>query len=127
MPRKTVFPDDHWSLQVDIPYSMGLACGDLIFLCGQADLEADAVLVDEAEIRAWAEKWPQPYDREAYLGLYADVHGAPEEPFNRYIQELARNGLKNVGHDGPVSAMGVPRQQLPSPPLKALDVGGSLP
>jgi glutamate synthase domain-containing protein 2 len=78
------------------------------------DLEADAVLVDEAEIRAWAEKSPQPYDREAYLGLYADVHGAPEEPFNRYIQELARNGLENVGHDGPVSAMGVPRQQLPS-------------
>jgi len=77
------------------------------------DLDADAVLVDESEIRAWAEKSPQPYDRDAYLGLYADVHGAPEEPFNRYIQELARSGLKNVGHDGPVSAMGVPRQQLP--------------
>ncbi len=77
------------------------------------DHEADAVLVDEEEIRAWAEKSPQPYDREAYLGLYADVHGTPEEPFNGYIQELARNGLKKVGHDGPLSAMGVPRQQLP--------------
>jgi glutamate synthase domain-containing protein 2 len=77
------------------------------------DLDADAVLVDESEVRAWAEKSPQPYDRDAYLGLYADVHGAPEEPFNRYIQELARSGLKNVGHDGPVSAMGVPRQELP--------------
>lgn len=41
MPRKTVFPEDHWSLRVDIPYSMGLACGELIFLCGQADLEGD--------------------------------------------------------------------------------------
>ena len=39
--RRTVFPDDHWSLQVDIPYSMGLASGELIFLCGQADLEGD--------------------------------------------------------------------------------------
>ena len=77
------------------------------------DHDADAVLVDKEEIRAWAEKSPQPYDRHAYLGLYADVHGAPEEPFNRYIQELARNGLKKVGHDGPLSAMGVPRQQLP--------------
>ena len=38
MARKTVFPEDHWSLQVDIPYSMGVAGGDLIFLCGQADL-----------------------------------------------------------------------------------------
>jgi hypothetical protein len=41
MLKKTVFPAGHWSLQVDIPYSMGLACGDLIFLCGQADLEGD--------------------------------------------------------------------------------------
>jgi glutamate synthase domain-containing protein 2 len=77
------------------------------------DQDADAVLVDELEIRAWAENSPQPYDRDEYLGLYADVHGAPEEPFNRQIQELARNGLRNVGHHGPVSAMGVPRQQLP--------------
>ena len=77
-------------------------------------VDGDAVFVDENEIRAWAETSPQPYARKAYLGLYADVHGTPAEPFNRHIQELARNGLKNVGHDGPVSAMGVPRQQLPS-------------
>ncbi len=78
------------------------------------DRDADAVLVDKEEIRAWAEKSPQPYDRDGYLGLYADVHGAPEEPFNNHIQELARNGLSKVGHDGPMSAMGVPRQDLPS-------------
>ncbi|MFW2390142.1 MAG: glutamate synthase-related protein [Polyangiales bacterium] len=78
------------------------------------DPDADTVLVDESEIRSWAEKSPQPYERDAYLGLYADLHGTPVEPFNRHIQELARNGLKNVGHDGPVSAMGVPRQELPS-------------
>ena len=78
------------------------------------DPEADAVWVDQEEVRAWAEKSPQPYDRQEYLGLYADVHGAPEEPFNGYIQELARHGLDNVGHDGPVSAMGVPRQELPA-------------
>jgi glutamate synthase domain-containing protein 2 len=80
----------------------------------RVDADADAVLVDEAEIRAWGEKFPQPYDRKTYLGLYADVHGTPDEPFNRHIQELARNGLRNVGHDGPVSAMGVPRSELPS-------------
>jgi glutamate synthase domain-containing protein 2 len=77
------------------------------------DRDADAVLVDEEEIRAWAVEHPQPYQRDEYLGLYADVHGAPMEPFNNSIQELARNGLKNVGHDGPMSAMGVPRQELP--------------
>ena len=80
----------------------------------RVDADADAVLVDETQIRAWSEEFPQPYDRKTYLGLYADVHGTPDEPFNQHIQELARNGLKNVGHDGPVSAMGVPRSELPS-------------
>lgn len=78
------------------------------------DADEDAVLVDETEIRAFADESPQPYDRDAYLGLYADVHGTPDEPFNRKIQELARNGLEKVGHHGPVSAMGVSRQKLPS-------------
>jgi glutamate synthase domain-containing protein 2 len=80
----------------------------------RVDEGADAVLVDESEVRAWAKESPQPYDRKTYLGLYADVHGTSDEPFNQQIQELARNGLKNVGHDGPVSAMGVPRSELPS-------------
>ncbi len=77
------------------------------------DLEEDAVYVDEDEIATWAEDHPQPYRREQYLGLYADIHGTPEEPYNKYIRELAKNGLKNLGHHGRVSAMGVPRQQLP--------------
>lgn len=60
------------------------------------DEEADTVRVDEAEIAAFAESHPQPYRRDEYLGLYQDVHGGPEEPFNRYIQGLARDGLRNV-------------------------------
>ncbi|MEE8488113.1 MAG: glutamate synthase-related protein [Gemmatimonadota bacterium] len=78
------------------------------------DSEADAVLVDESEVSAWAEVHPQPYDRDAYLGLYADVHGTPEEPHNQYIQALARDGLKSWGHHGKVSAMGVPAPDLPA-------------
>jgi enamine deaminase RidA (YjgF/YER057c/UK114 family) len=50
MHRKTVFPQDHWSLRVDIPYSMGLACGDLIFLCGQADLEGDGRVCNAGDL-----------------------------------------------------------------------------
>lgn len=50
MQRKTVFPAGHWSLQVDIPYSMGLACGDLIYLCGQADLEGDGLVRNSHEL-----------------------------------------------------------------------------
>ncbi|MEM7294368.1 MAG: RidA family protein, partial [Pseudomonadota bacterium] len=39
MSRRTSYPEGHWSLAVDIPYSMGVAQGDLIFTCGQADLQ----------------------------------------------------------------------------------------
>ncbi len=77
------------------------------------DPESDAVLVDEDEVAAWHDRFPQSYRRDEYLGLYADVHGTPEEPHNHYIQELARNGLEKVGHHGAVSAMGVPLTELP--------------
>jgi glutamate synthase domain-containing protein 2/CDGSH-type Zn-finger protein len=36
-----------------------------------------------------------------------------EEPQLEYIHQLAREGLDNLGADGPVAAMGVPRDQLP--------------
>jgi glutamate synthase domain-containing protein 2/nitrite reductase/ring-hydroxylating ferredoxin subunit len=78
------------------------------------DTEADAVLVDAAEVEAWAEDHPQPFDREQYLGLYQDPHGGPEEPHNAYIQALARDGLEKVGHHGRMSAMGVPARELPA-------------
>lgn len=77
------------------------------------DADADAVLVDEAEIAAWAQAHPQPYDRTSYQGLYADVHGGPEEPLTGYIHGLARDGLTVVGHQGPIAAMGVPLAELP--------------
>ena len=77
------------------------------------ELDDDQVLVDEAEVRAFAEAHPQPYRRDEYLGPYQDVHGTPEEPYNAYIQRLAREGLERVGHHGPVSAMGVPLTELP--------------
>ncbi|MEX1368961.1 MAG: glutamate synthase-related protein, partial [Nannocystaceae bacterium] len=77
------------------------------------DREGDQVMVDENEIVAWAEQHPQPYARSEYLGLYADPHGTSEEPYNRHIQELARNGLTRLGHHGAVSAMGVALTELP--------------
>ena len=78
------------------------------------DEAEDAVFVDLAEVEAWEEDHPQPFDREAYLGLYQDPHGGPGEPRNSYIQALARDGLEKFGHHGPVSAMGVPPGELPA-------------
>lgn len=77
------------------------------------DAEADAVFVDEVEILEWELDHPQPYRRDTYHGLYADIHGAPEEPYTSYIQHLAKHGLKRWGHHGRVSAMGVPLTELP--------------
>ena len=73
----------------------------------------DAVYVDQDAIEAWAEKHPQPYQRDDYLGLYQEVHSPDEEPHNAYIQKLAREGLTRLGHHGAVSAMGVPAGELP--------------
>jgi glutamate synthase domain-containing protein 2 len=77
------------------------------------DEKADAVYMDENEVVAWEKENPQPYRRDLYLGLYADIHGSAEEPHNHYIHELARHGLSKFGFHGPVSAMGVPLNQLP--------------
>jgi glutamate synthase domain-containing protein 2/nitrite reductase/ring-hydroxylating ferredoxin subunit len=77
------------------------------------DLDDDAVYVDESEIILWRINHPQPYHRDEYLGLYADIHGTPDEPHNAYIRALAKNGLKEFGHHGQVSAMGVSLTELP--------------
>ncbi|MCB9607445.1 MAG: Rieske 2Fe-2S domain-containing protein [Polyangiaceae bacterium] len=76
-------------------------------------VEGDSVFVDGGEVAAFTQKHPQPYDRKVYLGLYQDPHGTPQEPYNGHIQELAQNGLSNVGHHGETSAMGVALTELP--------------
>ena len=77
-------------------------------------VEDGQVLVDADEIAAWASDHPQPFDRDAYQGVYADTHPVAEEPFTGLIRELASNGLDQLGHHGRVAAMGVPRQELPA-------------
>jgi len=77
------------------------------------DIDSDGVYVDQQQVDDWARKYPQPYKRDEYLGLYQDTHGTEEEPQNGYIQQLAREGLSKVGHHGPGSAMGIPLTELP--------------
>ena len=79
----------------------------------EATIDGDDVLIKKADVDAFAAKHPQPFQRDEYLGLYQDIHGAPEEPSNGYIQMLARKGTKGIGHHGPVSSMGVPAPELP--------------
>ncbi len=77
------------------------------------DLDKDSVFVDKNEIQTWENKNPQPYYRDSYLGLYADIHGTKDEPYTNYIQHLAKHGLKKYGQHGRVSAMGVALTDLP--------------
>ncbi len=76
-------------------------------------VEDGQVLVDADEIAAWARDHPQPFNREAYLGQYADTHPISEEDKVGEIQHLARFGLEKWGHHGNSAAMGVERTSLP--------------
>jgi len=71
------------------------------------------VWVDEDEINEFLNEHPQPFNRDQYLGDYADTHPEETEPYTGYIKDLAQNGLKNHGHHGPSSSMGVDRNTLP--------------
>jgi len=71
------------------------------------------VFVDEDEIAGWAADHPQPYNRDAYQGAFQDPTGTVDEPHVKFIRMLANDGLSKVGHHGPASAMGVPRDSLP--------------
>ncbi len=76
-------------------------------------IEDGDLFVDLDEILAWEKDNPQPYDRDAYQGAYQDPHGTDDEPHVALIRQLAAEGLSKLGHHGPTTAMGVPRDQLP--------------
>ncbi len=78
-----------------------------------AVIEGDEVMIDEQDVLDYEITNPAPFDRDSYLGAYADTHPESTEPYTRYITELAKNGLKNWGHHGPTEAMGVDRNTLP--------------
>jgi len=76
-------------------------------------IESGSVYIDEQEILDYLDLHPQPFQPENYQGEFADTHPEETEPYTLYIRELARNGLKNYGHHGPTSSMGVDRNTLP--------------
>ena len=78
-----------------------------------AVIKNDSVYVDAADVRKFHVEHPQPFNRDKYLGQYADTHPESTEPYSNYIKDLAQNGLKKYGHHGPSEAMGVDRNTLP--------------
>lgn len=76
-------------------------------------IEDGFVCADKEEVDQFEVINPSPFNRDAYLGAYADTHPEETEPYTGYIKELATNGLKNFGHHGPSASMGVDRNTLP--------------
>jgi glutamate synthase domain-containing protein 2 len=79
----------------------------------EAKIKEDQVYIDKQDILDFEKSHPAPFNRDAYLGIYADTHPESTEPYTGYIKELAQNGLKKWGHHGPSEAMGVDRNTLP--------------
>lgn len=78
-----------------------------------SEIKDDQVLIDQAAVEEYEIDNPAPFDREAYLGIYADTNPEDTEPHKAHIKELAKNGLKNVGKHGSTVSMGVDRNTLP--------------
>jgi len=76
-------------------------------------VEDGRIWVDAEAVAAFASTHPQPFDRDAYQGMYQDPVGSDIEKHLPLIHELAANGLDKVGHHGHMGAMGVPADQLP--------------
>jgi glutamate synthase domain-containing protein 2 len=76
-------------------------------------IDGNNLYIDEAEVNEYLEQHPQPFNRDEYLGAYADTHPEDTEPYTNYIKELAKNGLKNIGYHGFSASMGVDRNTLP--------------
>lgn len=75
----------------------------------------DGLHVRRSEVADFLHRHPQAHSVAGYQGRYQDVHtDTAEEPFVGEIRRLAATGLGQVGRHGPVAAMGVPRDELPS-------------
>ncbi len=78
-----------------------------------ARVEGDTLYVNQKEIHDFEAQNPPPFNREAYLGAYADTAPEATEPYTLYIKNLSKHGLKKVGHHGETVSMGVDRNTLP--------------
>ena len=99
----------------DYRYDTGVSAynNDEVLYKFNSEIRDGYIWVDEEEINQYLIKHPQPFNRKAYQGLYADTNPQDTEPYTKYIKELAKHGLKNYGHHGPSASMGVDRNLLP--------------
>ena len=61
-----------------------------------AEITDEWVWIDEDEINEFLNEHPQPFNRDQYLGAYADTHPEETEPYTGYIKDLAQNDRRNL-------------------------------
>ncbi|MEM7227087.1 MAG: RidA family protein [Pseudomonadota bacterium] len=52
LPRRRFHPEDHFSIGIPLNHSHGLACGDMIFVGGQVDLNPEAEVTTPGDLKA---------------------------------------------------------------------------
>lgn len=117
------FPDQTPSISItpDGPYNVTGGCGleDAEWGAGASKEHFQLCRCGGSKIQpfcdgAHATVWK---DGEAKKASVVEAKGprpTPEEPYVAFIHELAANGLSQLGPDGPMGAMGVPRAELPN-------------
>ncbi len=80
------------------------------YLC-QCKATANAPFCDGSHVGL---KVGDPVEKAADAGAMPHASPTAEEPHVAFIHELAEHGLSKMGHHGPMGAMGVPRDLLPS-------------
>lgn len=56
MRRQHVMSEGLWSMQVEVPYPKAIRCGEMVFTCGQCDLDADGKPMRPDDLLAQTEK-----------------------------------------------------------------------
>lgn len=52
MERRHATPQGHWGMPVEIPYPMGLHCGDTLYTCGQCDFDRAGKVLNPGDLEA---------------------------------------------------------------------------
>ena len=56
MRRQHVMSEGLWSMQVEVPYPKAIRCGEMVFTCGQCDLDADGKPLRPGDLLAQTER-----------------------------------------------------------------------
>ena len=72
------------------------------------------VYLDESSVTEFTRAHPVTHEDDGYQGRWITPADSADEPYVTQIHELAAHGLDRVGNHGPMAAMGVPRDQLPT-------------